>query len=74
MKIIVFQVTVNGKSDDSYSLGKQVEMVNAEMSSEEMRRAVSQIVVNLINGQRSIWTIRGSQMQTFLRMEALTRN
>jgi hypothetical protein len=32
-----------------------------------------QIVVNLINGQRKLWSIRGSQMQTFMRMEALAR-
>ena len=69
----MFQVTVNGKSDDSFKIGQQVALANAEVSSDEMRRAVSQIVVNLINGQRALWTIRGSQMQTFLRMEALTR-
>ena len=72
--MIAFQVSIVGKPDDTFRLGSDVgNAYVVEATSEEMRRSASQLIVNLINGQGSLWNIRGSQMQTFLRMEALAR-
>ena len=66
-------MTIEGKEDNLFPLSQQLELAETEMTSEELRRSSSAIVVNLITGQRKLWSIRGSQMQTFMRMEALAR-
>ena len=72
-KIIGWTLTIEGKEDNLFPLSQQIELAETEVTSEELRRSSSAIVVNLINGQRKLWSIRGSQMQTFMRMEALAR-
>lgn len=42
-------------------------------STEEMKSSVSKVAHRMIDSQRNIWGIRGMQMQSFLRMEAVQR-
>jgi hypothetical protein len=50
-----------------------MELAEKEYTSEEMRSSAAKMILSLISSQRTLWNIRGSQMQTFMRMEALKR-
>jgi len=40
-------------------------------SSDEMKKSASKVAHRMIDSQRNIWGIRGMQMQSFMRMEAV---
>ena len=73
-KIISWQVVIHGKDDH---LVLTTDEMNAIMqdneSTDEMKKSASKVAHRIIDSQRNIWGIRGMQMQSFLRMEAVQR-